>query len=44
MIHEQYVRKLISGSLGVPENGMFKIQNDPRVTPVGRFLRKDQLG
>jgi lipopolysaccharide/colanic/teichoic acid biosynthesis glycosyltransferase len=39
-IHEQYVRKLISGALGVPEDGVFKIQNDPRVTPVGRFLRK----
>jgi len=42
-IHEQYVRKLISGSLGVPQNGVFKIQNDPRVTPVGRFLRKTSL-
>ena len=39
-IHEQYVRKLISGALGVPENGVFKIQNDPRVTAVGHFLRK----
>jgi lipopolysaccharide/colanic/teichoic acid biosynthesis glycosyltransferase len=43
IIHEQYVRKLISGSLGVPKNGVFKIQNDPRVTPVGRFLRKTSL-
>jgi len=43
IVHEQYVRKLISGSLGVPENGVFKIQNDPRVTPVGRFLRKASL-
>jgi lipopolysaccharide/colanic/teichoic acid biosynthesis glycosyltransferase len=43
MIHEQYVRKLISGSLGVPLNGVFKIQNDPRVTRVGRFLRKTSL-
>jgi lipopolysaccharide/colanic/teichoic acid biosynthesis glycosyltransferase len=42
-IHEQYVRKLISGKLGVPENGIFKIQNDPRVTSVGRFLRKTSL-
>jgi lipopolysaccharide/colanic/teichoic acid biosynthesis glycosyltransferase len=42
-IHEQYMRKLISGALGVPENGVFKIQNDPRVTPVGIFLRKASL-
>jgi exopolysaccharide biosynthesis polyprenyl glycosylphosphotransferase len=43
MIHEEYVRKLITGSLGVPDNGVFKIENDPRVTPVGRFLRKASL-
>jgi lipopolysaccharide/colanic/teichoic acid biosynthesis glycosyltransferase len=42
-IHEQYVRKLISGDRGVPDNGVFKIQNDPRVTRVGRFLRKASL-
>jgi len=42
-IHKEYVRKLITGSLGVPENGIFKIQNDPRVTPVGRILRKSSL-
>lgn len=40
-IHEQYVRKLITGNLGV--NAVFKIQNDPRVTLVGRFLRKTSL-
>jgi lipopolysaccharide/colanic/teichoic acid biosynthesis glycosyltransferase len=40
-IHEQYVRKLITGKLGV--NAVFKIQNDPRVTLVGRFLRKTSL-
>jgi lipopolysaccharide/colanic/teichoic acid biosynthesis glycosyltransferase len=43
VIHEQYVRKLISGTLGVPENGIFKIQNDPRVTAIGRILRKTSL-
>jgi lipopolysaccharide/colanic/teichoic acid biosynthesis glycosyltransferase len=42
-IHEQYMRKLISGDPGVPDNGVFKIQNDPRVTRVGRFLRKASL-
>jgi len=42
-IHQEYVRKLISGDLGVPENGVFKIQNDPRVTAVGRMLRRSSL-
>lgn len=42
-IHQQYVRKLIQGDLGKPENGLFKIQNDPRVTAFGRFLRKTSL-
>jgi lipopolysaccharide/colanic/teichoic acid biosynthesis glycosyltransferase len=42
-IHKQYVTKLITGRLGVPDNGVFKIQNDPRVTSVGRFLRKTSL-
>jgi lipopolysaccharide/colanic/teichoic acid biosynthesis glycosyltransferase len=41
--HEQYVRNLITAQLEVPENGVFKIQNDPRVTTVGRFLRKTSL-
>jgi len=42
-IHEQYVKKLITGALDRPENGIFKIQNDPRITPLGRFLRKTSL-
>ena len=42
-IHEQYVKKLISGSLAEPQDGVFKIQNDPRITPVGRWLRKTSL-
>ena len=43
MIHEQYVRDLITGRLATPKNGVFKIENDPRVTAVGRFLRKTSL-
>lgn len=48
-IHREYVKRLISGSAngtGDAEPGkeeVFKIQNDPRVTPVGRFLRKTSL-
>jgi exopolysaccharide biosynthesis polyprenyl glycosylphosphotransferase len=48
-IHRDYVKRLIK----VPDNGsrnggshtgeVFKIQNDPRVTPIGRFLRITSL-
>ncbi len=42
-IHERYVRNLIAGNVRIPEDGVFKIQNDPRVTLVGRFLRRTSL-
>jgi lipopolysaccharide/colanic/teichoic acid biosynthesis glycosyltransferase len=40
-IHQQYVKKLIEGQQD--PNKPYKIQNDPRVTPLGRFLRKMSL-
>ena len=47
-IHQEYVAKLISGQLSPAKEGnangtTFKIVNDPRVTPFGRFLRKSSL-
>lgn len=46
-IHREYVAKFISGKAETHESengdGVFKITNDPRVTPVGRFLRKTSL-
>jgi lipopolysaccharide/colanic/teichoic acid biosynthesis glycosyltransferase len=46
-IHREYVKKLIHASKSEdgdsPKDAVFKIQNDPRVTPVGRFLRKTSL-
>ncbi len=46
-IHQDFVRRLISGKedCTVPDNHrvVYKIQNDPRVTDVGRFLRKTSL-
>lgn len=42
-IHELYVRSLISGSRAVGQNGIYKIQNDPRLTRIGGFLRKSSL-
>lgn len=46
-IHQDYVNQFITGQVG--ESGadgakqVFKIQQDPRVTAVGRFLRKTSL-
>ena len=37
--HRAYTAALIAGSAG-REGGMFKLVNDPRVTRVGRFLRR----
>ena len=42
-IHQEYVKKLIAGGKGVGQNGVYKIQNDPRITRIGQFLRKTSL-
>jgi lipopolysaccharide/colanic/teichoic acid biosynthesis glycosyltransferase len=46
-IHRDYVKQLISGDVDrqQPESngGVYKIKDDPRVTAVGRFLRKTSL-
>lgn len=46
-IHKEYVKRLISGETGTEQgsNGeaAYKLTNDPRVTPVGRFLRRTSL-
>ncbi|KMQ50698.1 undecaprenyl-phosphate glucose phosphotransferase [Chitinispirillum alkaliphilum] len=46
-IHREYVSKLIGGegqnSSEHAEDGVYKITKDPRVTPVGRLLRKSSL-
>ncbi len=40
-IHQDYVKKLIENKAG--GGGVYKIKRDPRVTPIGRFLRKSSL-
>lgn len=40
-IHQEYVSKLIAGNL--MSDGVYKITNDPRITPIGRFLRRSSL-
>jgi lipopolysaccharide/colanic/teichoic acid biosynthesis glycosyltransferase/GGDEF domain-containing protein len=47
-VHRQYVTKLIKGDNGAINNGtpaqpVYKINGDPRVTWLGRFLRKTSL-
>jgi lipopolysaccharide/colanic/teichoic acid biosynthesis glycosyltransferase len=46
-IHEEYVSQFIAGQVNGASNGgekpVYKIQEDPRVTPIGRFLRKTSL-
>src|SRR5208337_3330005 len=43
-IHQDYVTRLISGEgddgQGDANGGVYKIKDDPRITPVGKFLRK----
>ena len=46
--HKEYVRQLIAGQAAKqPTNGsgegIFKLTNDPRITPVGSFLRRSSL-
>ena len=47
-VHEQYVRKLIHSQVPAPAPAggakpVYKIVNDPRVTRIGRFLRRSSL-
>ena len=44
-VHREYVASLIAaGAQGASaKEGVFKITNDPRVTPIGRVLRKTSL-
>jgi lipopolysaccharide/colanic/teichoic acid biosynthesis glycosyltransferase len=47
-IHREYVQKLINGGHSAINNGskqtpLYKIKSDPRVTPVGRFIRKTSI-
>jgi exopolysaccharide biosynthesis polyprenyl glycosylphosphotransferase len=47
-IHREYVQSFIAGKADSPSANqaaapVYKLVNDPRVTPVGRFLRKTSL-
>ena len=44
-LHRQYVRKLLTEDEPPAggQRGLFKLEDDPRVTPVGRLLRRTSL-
>lgn len=46
-IHREYVTRLIAGKTECSQSGqgpvVYKLMNDPRITPLGRFLRKTSL-
>jgi lipopolysaccharide/colanic/teichoic acid biosynthesis glycosyltransferase len=47
-VHREFVQRFIAGAKGAQDNsgtesGVYKITNDPRVTPIGRFLRSTSL-
>jgi len=47
-IHQEYVQQFIAGKDGLdnsdkPQNPVYKLTNDPRVTTIGRLLRKTSL-
>jgi lipopolysaccharide/colanic/teichoic acid biosynthesis glycosyltransferase len=41
-VHLDYVRRLMAGEAEAV-NGLYKLDHDPRITTVGRFLRKTSL-
>lgn len=47
-VHKEYVRRLIAGtaervSLDAGSEGVYKLANDSRITPLGKFLRRTSL-
>jgi len=49
-LHREYVTKLIEGNTNCAQTGdidekspVYKIKSDPRITPIGRYLRKSSL-
>ena len=42
-IHKKFINQFINDSSGLAAKGQFKIKNDPRVTWIGKLLRKTSL-
>jgi lipopolysaccharide/colanic/teichoic acid biosynthesis glycosyltransferase len=41
--HESFVRRMMAGDDPRACDGLYKLEQDPRVTPVGRFLRRTSI-
>lgn len=41
--HQSFVRRMLAGDDPRPGGGAYKLDNDPRVTPVGRLLRRTSI-
>ncbi len=42
-IHQEYIKRFISGAIGKEPGVTYKITKDPRLTRIGGFLRKSSL-
>lgn len=42
-VHQEYVAKFIAGRADGEQSGIYKIMKDPRLTPVGGFLRRSSI-
>lgn len=42
-VHREYIAGLLSGTHGAGPRGLFKLETDPRVTPLGAWLRRTSL-
>lgn len=42
-IHKEYVAKFIAGRAEGEQPGLYKIMKDPRLTPIGGFLRRSSI-
>ena len=41
--HQAFVRRMMAGDDPRSHDGLYKLDQDPRVTPVGRFLRRTSI-
>src|SRR5215210_4489387 len=41
--HQAFVRRMMAGDDPRPGDGLYKLDQDPRVTPVGRILRRTSI-
>jgi exopolysaccharide biosynthesis polyprenyl glycosylphosphotransferase len=42
-IHQAYIKSFIADQTGSTKSGVYKLKADPRITRVGRFLRRSSL-